>query len=481
MRRLGPLLAALALVLVLVGCGGTTNPSSGAGAIVPASVPLFVALDTDLGSSQWQAVNALASKFPDKQQAVDSINQQLQKKGLDWERDLKPALGPEIDVVTLDFAHPGETVAMMQPKDEGAFERAVKKGNAGDPSSKLVYEKFHGWTLMSDKQTAIDAFKQASDAAKRMLSEDKNFSAAMGKAGDGIFRAYVNGASVMTAARKFLGPDGGSYLEKLGTLDWLLMTLRAKSDGIAWDTTVHGTPGKAFKNVDVHASNGSLQKLVPKDALLYLAFHGSKGMLGGLGGNPILQQFGAKGLGDALQQVGTILEGENALYIRTAGTKDVPEVTFIAAPGGGLDGAAALDRILNRFAKELGGRPQRTTIAGVSTRVIGAGPIAVRYANVKGRLVITDLPAGIAFAKNGGKTLAESQEYQDATQSSGLPASPQVVLYVDIHSTIPAIDRFGGARIPAVVQRNLKPLRSAVEYAVSRSHELQISFFLRIK
>jgi hypothetical protein len=440
-----------------------------------------VALDTDLDSSQWQAVDELASKFPDKQKAIDSINQQLLKKGLDWDRDLKPALGPEIDVVTLDLAHPGETVALMQPKDEGAFERAVKKGNAGDPSSKLVYEKFHGWTLMSDKQTAIDAFKQASDATKRTLSDDKNFSVAMGKAGDGILRAYVNGASVMAVAKNFMGTDAGSYFKKLGTLDWLRMTLRAKSDGIAWDTTVHGTPGKAFKNVNARASNGSLQKVVPKDALLYLAFHGSKGMLGGLGDNPILQQFGAKGLGDALQQVGRILEGENALYVRAAGRKDVPEVTFIAAPGGGLDGAAALDRILNRFAKELGARSKRTTIAGVPARVIGAGPVAVRYANVKGRLVITDLPAGIVFAKNGGKTLADSQEYQEAGRSSGLPASPQVVLYVDIHSTIPVIDRFGGARIPVEVERNLKPLRSAIEYAVSRSHELQITFFLRIK
>ena len=83
----------------------------------------------------------------------------------------------------------------------------VKKGNAGDPSSKLVYEQFHGWTVMSDKQAAIDAFKQASDSAKRTLSEDKTFSSAMGKASDGIFRAYVNGPSVMAAARKFIGPD----------------------------------------------------------------------------------------------------------------------------------------------------------------------------------------------------------------------------------------------------------------------------------
>jgi hypothetical protein len=116
-------------------------------------------------------------------------------------------------------------------------------------------------------------------------------------------------------------------------------------------------------------------------------------------------------------------------------------------------------------------------IAGVPARVIGAGPVAVRYANVKGKLIVTDLPSGIVFAKSGGKSLTNSQEYRDAT--SGVPASPQVVLYVDIHSTIPALRRLG--RIPPDIERNLTPLRSAVEYAVSRSHEFQISFFLRIK
>jgi hypothetical protein len=438
---------------------------------------MYLAIDTDLGSSQWQTVNELANKFPDKQKAIDSITQQLMKNGLDWEEDLKPALGPELDVVMLDFAHPDDIVALMQPKNLGAFEGAVRKGNAADPSSKLVYEQFHGWTVISDKQAAIDAFTQASDSAKRTLAENKTFSNAMAKAGDGIMRAYINGAQVMAAARK--APDGGAYLRKLGTLDWVLMSLRAKSDGVAWATTVHGTPGKAFKNVDVSGSDGSLEKLVPKDALLYLAFHGWKGMLAGLGDNPILQQFGAKGLDDAFRQVGTILEGENALYVRAPGTKDVPDITIIASPRSGVDGAATLDRILNRYAKELGARPNRTTIAGVPARVICgcAWPVAVRYANVNGKLIVTDLPSGIVFAKSGGKSLTNSQEYKDAT--SGVPASPQVVLYVDIHSTIPALRRLG--QIPPAVERNLKPLRSAVEYAVSRSHEFQVSFFLRIK
>jgi hypothetical protein len=192
--------------------------------------------------------------------------------------------------------------------------------------------------------------------------------------------------------------------------------------------------------------------------LLYLAFHGAKGMLSGLGANPVLQQSGFKGLGAALGRFDTILQGENALYVRSAGAH-LPEVTFIAAPGHGVNGAAVFGRLVKGFSQGQG----------------------LHYANVNGRLVVSDLPSGIAFAKTGGKSLAESPEYQSAAKSSGLPAKPQVVLYVDIHSTIPVIQRLGNGRIPAGIARNLKPLRSAVEYAVSRSHELQVSFFLRIK
>lgn len=383
-------------------------------------------------------------------------------------------------MVVLDFEHPNHSVALMQPKDKGAFERAIAKGNAKDPSNKLVYETFHGWTVMAEKQAAIDGFEQASDSAQRTLSDDATFRGALSKAGDGIFRAYVNGGAVMNAASTFLGPDGKGYLAKLGKLDWLTTSLRAKPDGIAWDTVVHGTPGKQFKGVDVHPSSGGLQKFVPKDALLYLAFRGTRGMTRGLADNPILMQPGFEDLGKVFEQLGTILQGKNALYVRAARGR-YPEVTFLAAPGGGVDGAATLDRVLKRFANELGARPRRTSIAGLPARVIGTGPLSLRYANVGGKLVVTDFPSGILFTKNGGKALAESDEYRQAARSSGLPAKPTVMLYVDARSSVPVIEKLGGSRLPADVARNLKPLRSALEYAVSRSHEFQVTFFLRIQ
>jgi hypothetical protein len=482
MQRVGGFFAVLGMAVALVGCGGTTNPGAGAADLVPASAPLFVAMDTDLGSSQWHAVDQLANKFPDKQKAIDAAKKEMLKQGVDWDKDVKPALGPETDLVLLDFDHPNDVVVLMQPKDEQAFERTLKKGNAVDPANFVFHESFRGWMVMADKQAAIDAFKQASDSAKSTLAEDKTFSTAMDKAGEGLVRAYVNGAKVMAAARKFGGPQVAPYIDKLGTLDWITATVRAKSDGIAYDTTVHGTPGKIFKNGKGPVSDGSLQRVVPKDALLYFAFHGAKGQLASLKDNPVLSQPGFKQFGDVFQGLGSILQGENALYVRAPAGHDLPEVTFVAAPGRGVDGVAVLDRVLGRFSKEIGGRPRHTTVAGAPARILRSTPwFSLLYANVGGKLVVSNFPSAIRFTKSGGASLSESQSFNDTAKGAGMPDRPSAVLYVDIHSTIPAVERIGQMSIPPDVKRNLKPLQSAVEYAVSRSHEIQVSFFLRIQ
>ena len=472
--------AITALALAGAGCGGTTSTGSSSSDLVPASAPVFFAIDTDTDSAQWQRINDLAGKFPDKQRAVDSVKRELKQDGVDWEADLKPGLGSELDVVMLDFAHPDNVVGLLQPDDEAAFKRAVDNGNKRDPSNTLVYEEFKGWTVVGESRRAIDAFERASDDAKQTLSDDATFRRAMDKTGDGVLRAYVNGAKAMQALRRYGGAEAARYFDRLGTLDWLTTVLRAKSDGLAWDTIVHGTPGRQLKDLQLTPSTGRLERFVPKDALLYLAFHGTKGMFGGIADNPVLSQPGFAQLGKVLEQVGQVLQGENALYVRRApGT--YPEVTFVASPGGRVDGAAVLDRILARFARELGTKPRWRTVAGIPARVLGAGPVSLLYANVDGKLVVTDAPAAFSFAQRGGASVAESDEYKRASASSGLPAKPQAVLYVDIHSTIPAVERLANTKIPEGVRRNLAPLRSAVEYAIGRSHELQVTFFLRVQ
>ena len=174
-HRLSGLLAVLALVLT--GCGGTTMDAATGGAdIVPADSPAFVSIDTDLGSSQWQAIDELASRFPDKEKLIRSMKRDLlEDEGVDWDKDVRPALGDELALAWLDFENDAENaVGLIQPKDEDAFKRLAAKAD-----EELVYEKVGDWYVFSDKRAKIEKFRKASEAADKFLADDSTFKRAM--------------------------------------------------------------------------------------------------------------------------------------------------------------------------------------------------------------------------------------------------------------------------------------------------------------
>jgi hypothetical protein len=478
-------IAAVAIGLFAAGCGGTQGAGTGASDIVPADAPIYIAVDTDPESSQWKTVDALAGHFPDKQKAVNAIKKQLRDSAsVDWETDVKPALGKELDFVWLDLQHGAQDfVLLAQPHNEGKFKALIAKANAQDPSGQVVYEKVGDWEVLAETRAMIERFRKASSSATATLSDEPSFTHAMETLGsDSIVRAYVSGPRIMDLIRASSPPDAKKFINQAGTLDWFALRLGARADGIGWDTIVHGTPGKLFKGVP--RGKPFLSKLasdVPQDALVYLTFHGAKNMLTAVQKNPVLATPQLKRFSGVLRQIGTLLQGENALYVREPAAGQIPEVTFVAAPGAGVDGAAVLDRLLRRFRGEIGVTPTRTSIAGTASRTLRFGEVSVHYANVDGKLVITDLPQGIRGILRPGMPLSQAETFKDARDAAGMPRKTQGFLYVNIHSTIPAVERLSQTHLPAEVRRNLKPLRSAVEYAVSRSHEIEVSFFLRIK
>jgi Protein of unknown function (DUF3352) len=474
-----------ALALVGGGCGGTETAGSGAGGIVPAGVPAFASVDTDPGSSQWQAVDELASKFPDKQKAVDAIRKELRKEGFEWEKDVKPALGPEVDLVWLDFAGGGENiVALLQPKDADSFARVVEKGNAKakTPSDKAVYETYKGWTLMSDKQSLLDRFETMVDRATETLDQDPVFARALrSMPDDALVKAYVDGPKVMAELNRQVAPDQKRFVRQLGSLDWATASVAASSDGLAVDTTVHGTLGKRFgKGANTPAYDAKLPDVAPKDTLLYLTFHGTKNLLGGLQNTPALSSPELAPVMDVLGDIGTLFQGENALYVRPS-SGSIPEVTLITEPKRGVSGRATLDRVIRRYAPDLGVQPRSGRVAGVPTSILSNGDLNIAYADVGGKLVVTDNRAAIANVQSPGKPLTSSDTYEDAVKTSKMPSKTHGFLYVDVRAGTGLVEKLSGTKLPAEVSRNLKPLRSAVEYAVSRQHQLSVRFFLRVK
>src|SRR5947199_7456725 len=112
MRRTLTGLAGLgaALALLATACGGASSTSASGGsttagaAVTPASAPIYVSIDTDLSSGQWQSVDKLLDKFPGKQKLLTQLQTSFEKSAkVSWENDVKPALGGELDIAVLDF------------------------------------------------------------------------------------------------------------------------------------------------------------------------------------------------------------------------------------------------------------------------------------------------------------------------------------------------------------------------------------------
>jgi hypothetical protein len=469
-------------VLAAAGCGGTQGTGTGASDIVPVSAAAFIQVDTDPGSAHWKAVNELAGRFPDKQKAVDSLKKEMRSSGLDWEKDVKPALGKELDLVWLDFARGGKDfVALLKPKDEHKFAEFVGKGNKGE-STKVVYEKFQGWEVASDNQAAIARFEQASKTASASLSTNVYFQRATHELGDALVRAYVNGSAVMSKFHTAVGANNQDVVNEFGNLDWAAANLAASSSGVGLNVLLHGTPGKLFKGIHLTTYQSHLASAVPQNAILYWTFHGSGGLFGGLNGSsPVLGSPQFRPFRDVLNQIGKLMAGEDALYVRPAvdPKQKIPEIALVTEPAHGTNGAATLDRLLRRYRKQLGTTPAH---APNGDRVLNFGGFNIWYANAHKNLVVTNYPDAILnLQRQLSGNLSQNADYQDALRSAGVPSKTQGYLYVNIHSTVPLVEHLAQMHLPAEVRRNLAPLRSALEYEVARSHEIEVSFFLRIK
>ena len=479
------LLVLLAAALAASGCGGSSSSVSPGAKFAPASAAAYVAIDTDPDSSQWQHADALSHRFPGRHRAVSGLQESVRSdSGLDFERDVRPALGRELDLVWLDLENDGEdVVGLMQPADVDAFERAVAKGNKSDPSSKLLYEQVDGWEVMSDKQATIDAFKRAHAAGGPVLADDESFRQAMGEyASDAILKAYLSGAQVMAKVRASVPADQRKTVRQAGDLEWLATALQTSEDGVRLDATARGKPGKLLRSSSGGGSGFelSLPKALPSDVLAYLGFHGTAGAFDGIARNPALAGAQFATVRSIVRRVGRLLQGENALYVRP-GKDRLPEITLVSEPRPGTDGVATLDRILADA--NIGDHSEATQIAGADARrvALGDGGPTLVYANVGDKLVVTDLDAGVVSVAQPGSKLEDAATFRDAVNGAGLPKNVASFFYVDVRGGLGLAQKLSGAPIPAAVKRNLGPLRSAVEYAASRPSEVQVTLFLRIR
>jgi Protein of unknown function (DUF3352) len=478
-----PLLVALALVSGCGSGGGATSGSTESGATeVGESALAFVSISSDLGSSQWQQADKLAQKFPFREQALAQIKQELAKQNLDYDKDIKPALGPEVDVVVAQGASLNKTVTvlMTKPDDAAMFKALVTKANASG-GSPAVYREVNGWYLVSDKQASIDEVLKGSGGS---LADNAAFKEAMAKLpGDALAKAYVNGAELAPLIRQAAAQGGGSQFDPstvgLDKLDYVAASLSAESDGLRVRGASKGSGAKALGAGDF---TSILLGKVPGDALAFLDFRGggTADQLKKLESSPqlgkSLQQLQAT-LGVSLDDLLALLRNEVGFYLRPGA--GIPEFSLALSPSDQAAALSTLDKLAAKVAALTGGKLTTGTV-----RTLNLGQVTLHYGAADGHVLITSGINGISEFGGSESKLPDSADFKEAKSAAGMPDSTGGFVYIDLKNAIPLIEGFAGLAgqsLPPSVAGNLRPLRSLVAWAAGSGDSRTFDAFLEIK
>jgi Protein of unknown function (DUF3352) len=483
MRRLLPFLVLTAL---LAGCGSASKTSSTGGS-VPAGASLvragtlaFVSVDSDTGSDQWQQLDKLAQKFPGRDQAVTKLKQQLSQHGVDYEQDVKPALGPELDIAVVGVGGAGtgsstKAVALTKPDDPAKFKALVTKLNASGSGSKVVYREKDGWYALSDSDRTISLALEGNAP----LADDPGFKEAMAKLpGEALVKVFVDGQRLNAVAAQ----SGSSASSALGldNLKYIAAAATAEDDGVR----VSGTSNGASFGAGEFAS--ALIGDVPGDAFAFLDFkgEGTTDQLEKLKSNPqvapALKQL-KQTLGVSLDQLLGLLSGEVAFYARPGAA--IPELTLALDPKDESAALSTLDTMAARIAAMSGGRVESGTQGGHPVKTVNFGQFAIHYGSVGGKIVITSGLSGIADFGQGDH-LADSADFKEAKDAAGMPDSTGGVVYIDLKDALPLIEGFAGLAgqsVPSSTTENLRPLRSFLAWTTVSGETRTFDAFLEIK
>jgi hypothetical protein len=492
MRSLSGFVAALALAVVAAGCGGGAGGGAGgdAAGVVPAGTLLYISGNTDFEGDQWQTAADLVRRFPDGEKAVSDLLAEFEsEEGVDFEEDVKPAVGPEVAVAVLEFPTDGSdppVVALTQPEDEQKLQALLEKGD--EPT---VSEQVEGWTVISDLQSSIDRFKEMrGDGA---LADSEDFQDAMsGLESDSLVSVYFNGEALDVSGNPELSPmDLDAFLPG-GKIPAVGAILRAEDEGarfdgqaiFAGDVTETGLVSSSFE--------AKLPDEVPGDVLAYFSFNDLEGQFSAFRDSisEVEPDFGRQ-LGQAEAFLGVSLEediaplfaGEGAVYVRPGAP--IPEITLLTTVDDVDKAVATLDDLVAGLGQFMPVQePTRLQIAGVEARQLQLeSPFSLFYAAFDGRLVVTTSRQGIADLREDGDHFADDEAFNAAADTAGLPEETTGWGYVNLEKAIPLVLDYvaaAGEAEPPEVRANIEPLRSLIFWGTAENRTATFSLFVGV-
>ena len=488
-RRLLVAAAACVTVIVAAGCGGSTKSSAGGGIgssgaeLVTSGALAYASIDSNLGSSRWQQLDKLLQKFPIRDQLLTKLKSALAEKNLDYEHDVKPALGSELDVAAVAGASSQQEASYIAFTKPDSIEKAkalVSKLDSGPPAP--ATRVVDGWFVVAEKEAMIDAVLKGSGSS---LADDAAFKDGFGSLpDDAVAKAYANGPQLTKLVNSLSGATTAAFDTTQPKLDWLAASLVPEDNGLKLDVDVKSPDASDFTG-DPYSSK--LISGVPADAIAFLSFHGNsaQNQLSRLRQNPMFSMALAeieRELGMSLDSVYALFEHEVAFYVRRGA--GLPEFSLVLEELDTEQALTTLDRLGVRVAKlahaQLGTEQQ----GGLEVKTLNFGPVTARWAGFDGRVLITTSPTGIDDYRSGGDKLADDSTYKDALSVAGAPDKTLGLVYLNLGDAVELIKSYAGLsgdKLPPEVMENLKPLHSFVAYGDRNGDITKGTAFLEVK
>jgi hypothetical protein len=374
---------ALGLLLVAAGCGNSTaatGTSSGtdAASLVPASALAYVSVDANLDSQSWQVVSDLVGPIG---------------TGVDYKRDIHPALGDRVNLAVLgvDNGKP-EAVAIVQPTDVAKLQALAKKFDQG--TEHYTVENIGGWSVVADSAAAFQAVRDASTGSS--LADSADFKSAMSQVGGAAFAtAYASGSGAEQLPAKLR-----ALVRVAGSPRWVAARITADKSALHLEARAAGAATPA-------AYKPALLGDVPSGAILAVSFKDVNQLLARIQAEPTLRASLPTFL-NGLSSLG----GEGVLYL-LPGTL-LPVVTVELQP---RDPAAAMNSLRALAAK-------------------AAKVLPLRVERHGSYVLLTNAAAG---ASPGSGSLIEDQPFKDALAAADVPAEVTWLAYADIQRLAPIL------------------------------------------
>ena len=483
-----------ALALLVGGCGGGSSAggvASGA-EITPASTAVFISIRTDFEGDGWEDARRHAQKFPAVGRAFADLAEELEGEGIDFERDVRPTLGPELDIAVVAAEAGGEDaiVALTQPADEAKLDALVAKADD------LAYEMVDGWAVIAKKRSAIDAFQAAAEDGS--LAETDAWEQATGGLPDeALVAGYMNG-SALTRDLGTDAPDGhgfGAALRALvpdGGFPSVGFAAYAEDEGIR----VHAASTMEAQEFEDYEA--SLPAEVPAGALAFVSWNDAaehlRDALRRAGdADPEVDRYVAQAelaLGLSLERdLLPLLAGEGALVLYPIeapqsrgsgmGWSGHPSVALVLEVEDEEKAVATIDRAVERASGFLSSieRTQDVDLEGVRARSVSLEGLDLRYAAFDGKLVIATGRDAIAGIAAGEEKLADDATFTAARAAAGAPDETAGFAFVDFAAAAAAF----APDAPAAADRNLDPLGPLFVYGTSDDDELVVEGFIAIE